>query len=94
MSLLDKKDPEGQHKYRVLHGFCLLLDLVAIGWFIAGNYWVFSFSPGPNYEFCDRLLYDYSFWVIIVSYIAFGCVVLFACGCMSLAYAMSRCESS
>jgi hypothetical protein len=53
--------------------------LAAFGWFIAGNVWVFrNYNKVQHtdpfrepYSFCDKRLFLYAFWTIIVTYIFF-----------------------
>jgi len=46
--------------------FIVLLALFTIGWFIAGNVWIFSTKRGGQ---CDDFVREASFWYLIAAYI-------------------------
>lgn len=69
--------------------FNTLLILFSLGWFIAGNVWVFSHYPPnvdepSNAEFCEAGVYYFSFALIIVAY---AWLLFTACcsGCVAVA---------
>jgi hypothetical protein len=59
-------------------------------WFLAGNAWVFSVASKRQFDdpsldtYCDRTLYLYSFWFIIVYYIL-SLIYACLCSCSSIA---------
>nr|XP_004225725.1 uncharacterized protein LOC101242368 [Ciona intestinalis] len=70
-------------------------------WFILGNVWVFSIYP-PNTEtdiykaghieeepYCNYIVYYFAYWIIIVSYVLLGIVLLF----LFLSFIASGCKS-
>jgi len=60
-----------------------LLGCFNFAWFITGNIWVFGVYQKVDLQnkyssdYCDYLVYTFSFWVIVCSYIIIG---LFCCG--------------
>lgn len=59
------------------------IDCFLIGWFIAGNVWIYSvyepsYDPTNHHHYCDQTLYLFAFWLTTASYIFIG----FVCCCM------------
>lgn len=60
-----------------------ILDCFLFVWFICGNVWIyknyyFSYDVG-DFEYCNKILYLFVFWIIIFTYILVG--VLCCCVC-------------
>ncbi|CAF1026292.1 unnamed protein product [Adineta ricciae] len=55
--------------------FIFIMSFFLFGWFIAGNVWVFGAKTTVNFEkenspyYCHKTLYEFAFWIIIVTYI-------------------------
>ncbi|KAK7097227.1 transmembrane protein 272-like [Littorina saxatilis] len=67
-----------------------IIDCFMIGWFIAGNVWIYrtkgDFSEDPNApNFCDPTLYWFAFWITTATYIvmATGCCCCCFCGLLA-----------
>lgn len=64
-----------------------ILQTFLLAWFIAGNVWVYrtykfvKYDKDAGDDYCDKLLYLFSFWTITSSYImmAAGCVLCCVC---------------
>lgn len=65
---------EGRLRYA--NGVLVLFTLI---WLIIGSVWVYKYDAGPNYAHCDRDVYLYAFWLITVSWILMGVVILLCC---------------
>ncbi|XP_035768376.1 transmembrane protein 272-like [Neolamprologus brichardi] len=73
----------------VCNKICFLLtSIFFIGWFIAGNVAIFSIYE-PNYNknttktdsYCNKTLYLFAFWGIILTYVLFAALVYICCCC-------------
>lgn len=83
----DQVDDESQNKKNFLER---LIDCFLVGWFIAGNVWIYriyepSFDKVNNpLDYCDETLYLFSFWLMTASYIFVAvlccCMCCVACG--------------
>lgn len=69
----------------VLH---VLLGIFAWGWYITGSVWIFSFDIQPGYANCDRTLYLYTYWSVLVPYLLLAGVLVF--GGLRLCFASIR----
>ncbi|KAM3590888.1 uncharacterized protein V6R79_018351 [Siganus canaliculatus] len=66
--------------------FQIVLSLAHLGWFIAGNVWIYSIYE-PNYNkdpastdlYCNKTLYLFAFWITTLSYILLGVYLLCVC---------------
>ena len=61
-----------------------IIDCFLLGWFIAGNVWVYShFQPKyddpSSSQYCDKTLYLFSFGLITASYALVGFLCCFMC---------------
>ena len=60
----------------IVAALALIIILFLFAWFIAGNVWVFSATKQVQFvdqtksnSYCNRTLFHFSFWLIIVQYI-------------------------
>ncbi|XP_065668621.1 transmembrane protein 272 isoform X2 [Hydra vulgaris] len=68
-----------------------IIDCFMIGWFIAGNVWIYSNYP-PDYDntdsidYCNKTLYLFAFGLTTASYafVGFVCFCMCCIGCCSL----------
>jgi len=69
-----------------------IASVFLLGWFIAGNVWVYGNYKTVSYNatgdlnlYCDKVCYLYSFWFITVSWgilaLALGCICIFCIVC-------------
>jgi len=69
-----------QSGFYVCTGCCSsLISLFLFAWMIVGSVWVYRLDPGDDYQFCDRILYLYTFWIITAGYIS--AAVICCCSC-------------
>ncbi|XP_035687445.1 transmembrane protein 272-like [Branchiostoma floridae] len=68
-----------------------VLTCFLFGWFIAGNYWIYSVYTTVNLTdptsamYCQPSMYQFAFWVTTIVYImAALCVLFFCCGCFAI----------
>ncbi|XP_075265789.1 transmembrane protein 272-like isoform X3 [Convolutriloba macropyga] len=70
-----------------------ILDLFLFAWFIAGSVWVYRTYSDVSYnkttggeDYCDELLYKFSFWSLTISYILMGlsCVCCVCLCCLAI----------
>lgn len=69
-----------------------ILDLFLFAWFIAGSVWVYrtysdvSYHKEDGKDYCDKLLYLFSFWSLTSSYIlmALSCLCCICVCCVAL----------
>jgi len=62
----------------------MFFNLVSLGWLITGSVWIYSYDPGSHYQYCDKFLYIFTFWIITGSYSLFGFYCLL-CSVLSFA---------
>ncbi|XP_066925519.1 transmembrane protein 272-like [Clytia hemisphaerica] len=63
-----------------------VLNLFLFTWFVAGNIWVYSkykpnYTPPPHqpFNYCNKTVYVFAFWVITTSYLMLGLICLCTC---------------
>lgn len=78
-----RKIKNEEYKPSVIKNFKYILDLFLVAFFITGNVWVYQIHRKVNIDilirgqeklYCDRVVYLFSFWIII----ALWCIIFIA----------------
>ncbi|XP_026208697.1 transmembrane protein 272-like [Anabas testudineus] len=97
LSMLPCTQDDSTNSSRICIIWNSLTSFFLLGWFIAGNVWIYSIYE-PNYNknttnvdsYCNKTLYLFAFWSTTLVYILLG--VSFLCGCLYCFYLCGRAE--